>query len=82
MAFLVSIDGMRAPEHEHDSFEKALKEAARLSRNPGTFKRKIRVLKEVAAINNINNRLLSNLQILDRNQLITVGEMLDIINSL
>jgi hypothetical protein len=77
--FMVSVDGGSAPRHEHLSFGEALTEAHRLSRIPATYAKKIRILKEVAVVSNISQGFLSNLQILDRSQLISVGELLDLI---
>lgn len=80
-SFMVSVDGTAAPSREHASFSLALTEGLRLSRSPSTHRRKIRILREVAVIDNVSPSFISNLKILDRAQLISVGELLDLINA-
>ena len=80
MKFMVSVDGMSAPRREHDDLGQALAEAKRLSESPSTFGRSIRVLQEVAIVHNRSPHFLSNLQLLDPNQLIKAGDLWSLIH--
>lgn len=47
MTYFVSVDGGRAPQHEHECKLEAIAEARRLSEKPENRGRAVRVLKQV-----------------------------------